>query len=76
MFAALGPVGGSIVFWVIFLVLLAAAWLGSPPPWLKLFLAFAMSVVLTAAVVTTLTASGVKIHDLIAVLDQLGIKSP
>lgn len=76
MFAALGPVGGLIVFWGVFAVLLTVAWLGSPPWWLKPLLAFAMSVVLAAAVVTTLTASGVKIHDLIAVLDQLGIKSP
>jgi hypothetical protein len=65
-----------MIFWGVFGVLLAAAWLGSPPGWLKPFLAFAMSVVLTSAVVTTLTASGVKIDDLIAVLDQLGIKSP
>jgi hypothetical protein len=74
--AALGSTGGCVVLWSIFFALLAFAWWANPPTWLKPLLAFWLSVILATAIVVTTTASGVKIDDVVVVLNQLGIKSP
>jgi len=61
---------------VVFGLLLAVAILAQPSGLIGIFLPFWISVVLAAAVVVTVDASGVQIDDLIRVLEQLHIRSP
>jgi hypothetical protein len=72
----LGPTGACVTFWLVFAALVAIALKTKPPWWLVPVLAFAITVVLAAAVVVTFDASGYKIDDLVTVLDHLRIVSP